>query len=91
MNNVGVLKGKKIYSRKGKRKVGRTVKQMAWPLHNAYECTAHKSDIPQAFQYQTPFIYKIKNNSRAESEWDGTRWRTGGEVKGKDANGVGSQ
>ena len=25
------------------------------------------------------------------SEPDGTRWRTGGEVKGKDANGVGSQ
>ena len=27
----------------------------------------------------------------ARSEPDGTRWRTGGEVKGKDANGVGSQ
>ena len=28
---------------------------------------------------------------RARSEPDGTRWRTGGEVKGKLANGVGSQ
>ena len=27
----------------------------------------------------------------ARSESDGTRWRTGGEVKGKYANGVGSQ
>jgi len=27
----------------------------------------------------------------ARAEPDGTRWRTGGEVKGKDANGVGSQ
>jgi len=27
----------------------------------------------------------------ARSEPDGTRWRTGGEVKGKDVNGVGSQ
>ena len=27
----------------------------------------------------------------ARSETDGTRWRTGGEVKGKYANGVGSQ
>jgi len=27
----------------------------------------------------------------AHSEPDGTWWRTGGEVKGKDANGVGSQ
>ena len=26
-----------------------------------------------------------------ETESDGTRWRTGGEVKGKEANGVGSQ
>ena len=29
--------------------------------------------------------------SIARSESDGTRRRTGGEVKGKDANGVGSQ
>jgi len=29
--------------------------------------------------------------SIARSESDGTRWRTGGEVKGKYANGVGSQ
>jgi hypothetical protein len=29
INNVGVLKGTKINSRTGKRKVGRTVKQMA--------------------------------------------------------------
>jgi len=29
--------------------------------------------------------------SRARSESDGTRWRMGGEVKGKYANGVGSQ
>jgi len=35
INNVGVLKGTKIYSRKGKRKVGRTVKQMALPTHHA--------------------------------------------------------
>jgi len=28
---------------------------------------------------------------RVETESDGTRWRTGGEVKGKEANGVGSQ
>ena len=26
---------------------------------------------------------------RAETECDGTQWRTGGEVKGKEANGVG--
>ena len=31
------------------------------------------------------------NNSRAETECDGTRKRTGGEVKGKKANGGGSQ
>ena len=28
---------------------------------------------------------------RARSESDGTRWRTGGEEKGKEAKGVGSQ
>ena len=33
----------------------------------------------------------INNSSRARSEPGGTRWRTGGEVKGKLANGVGSQ
>jgi len=33
----------------------------------------------------------IKNVCIARLESDGTRWRTGGEVKGKDANGVGSQ
>ena len=32
------------------------------------------------------FLHRI-----ARSESDGTRWRTGGEVKGKYANGVGSQ
>ena len=31
------------------------------------------------------------NTCRAHSEPGGTRWRTGGEVKGKQANGVGSQ
>ena len=31
------------------------------------------------------------NNGRAETECDGTRKRTGGEVKGKKANGGGSQ
>jgi len=30
-------------------------------------------------------------NAIPRSETDGTRWRTGGEMKGKDANGVGSQ
>ena len=34
---------------------------------------------------------KIKIRCRAHSEPDSTRWRTGGEVKGKLANGVGSQ
>ena len=35
---------------------------------------------------------KSKNaNGTARSEPDGTRWCTGGEVKGNDANGVGSQ
>ena len=33
----------------------------------------------------------VSNLSIARSEPDGTWWRTGGEVKGKDANGVGSQ
>jgi len=32
---------------------------------------------------------KLRGIARSES--DGTRWRTGGEVKGKDVNGVGSQ
>ena len=33
----------------------------------------------------------VRNCIRARSEPGGTRWRTGGEVKGKLANGVGSQ
>jgi len=33
----------------------------------------------------------IRTVGLARSEPDGTWWRTGGEVKGKDANGVGSQ
>jgi len=33
----------------------------------------------------------IKPGGRVQFKRDGTRWRTGGEVKGKLANGVGSQ
>jgi len=33
----------------------------------------------------------LSDEGIARSELDGTRRRTGGEVKGKDANGVGSQ
>ena len=43
-------------------------------------CGAYSSLI-----YQTPRVRILR------SEYDGTRWRTGGEVKGKLANGVGSQ
>ena len=32
-----------------------------------------------------------RNRGRADMECDGTRRRTGGEVKGKETNGVGSQ
>ena len=32
-----------------------------------------------------------RTSGRVETESDGTRWRTEGEVKGKEANGVGSQ
>jgi len=35
-----------------------------------------------------PASYRI---GRLQLKYDGTRWRTGGEVKGKLANGVGSQ
>jgi len=38
-----------------------------------------------------PRTSRILFTSIARSEPDGTRRRTGGEVKGKDANGVGSQ
>ena len=37
------------------------------------------------------FLYRVPHACRARSEPSGTRWRTGGEVKGKLANGVGSQ
>ena len=36
-------------------------------------------------------LHKQRNSSRVQLKCDGTRWRTGGEVKGKLANGVGSQ
>ena len=36
-------------------------------------------------------VWLCSPKSRVETESDGTRWRTGGEVKGKEANGVGSQ
>jgi len=35
--------------------------------------------------------WNVQQRVRVETESDGTRWRTGGEVKGKEANGVGSQ
>ena len=35
--------------------------------------------------------YTQVTNSTVQLKRDGTRWRTGGEVKGKLANGVGSQ
>ena len=38
-----------------------------------------------------PVFTKYNSNGRAETECDGTRKRTGGEVKGKKANGGGSQ
>ena len=38
-----------------------------------------------------PLWDSAEKYGRARSEPDGTRWRTGGEVKGKLANGVGSQ
>ena len=42
-----------------------------------------------------PGIFRFRNvkciRSRVQLKRDGTRWRTGGEVKGKLANGVGSQ
>jgi len=37
------------------------------------------------------YLSNTTNGGTARSEYDGTRWRTGGEVKGKYANGVGSQ
>ena len=49
------------------------------------------------FRRSLTFLYNIINNicrekmGRARSERGGTRWPTGGEVKGKLANGVGSQ
>ena len=43
-------------------------------------------------QHYVIYIYPcILHSDRARSEPGGTRWRTGGEVKGKLANGVGSQ
>ena len=48
----------------------------AWQRH---KCLRQIGQIP------------VKNSGRARSEPGGTRWRTGGEVKGKLANGVGSQ
>jgi len=39
----------------------------------------------------TSHISHVYFGSRLEMESDGTRWRTGGEVKGKEASGVGSQ
>jgi len=43
--------------------------------------------------FRPPLICRYPNQiyGIVRSESDGTRWRTGGEVKGKDANGVGSQ
>ena len=43
--------------------------------------------------YMEVGVYSVSkwDTGRARSESDGTRWRTGGEVKGKEANGVGSQ
>jgi len=43
------------------------------------------------WNWQLQIVIYCSNVSIARSEPDGTRWRTGGEVKGKDANGVGSQ
>ena len=45
----------------------------------------------QRFEKLHSLYFHRAIKGRAESEWHGTRWRTGGEVKGKDANGVGSQ
>ena len=53
----------------------------------------HKTDVPGTETNSTYCWdrYKMgKKIVRLRSECDGTRWRTGGEVKGKLANGVGS-
>jgi len=36
-------------------------------------------------------FWNVKPGGRAQSKCDGTRWRTRGEVKGKQENGVGNQ
>jgi len=54
----------------------------SWCVH--LECSTWGSS-------DTPFIIAFYTGYRLQLKCDGTRWRMGGEVKGKLANGVGSQ
>ena len=47
--------------------------------------------LPDMFGNQCHSINCCGHSCRLQLKCDGTRWRTGGEVKGKLANGVGSQ
>ena len=48
-------------------------------------------DIEQSYCWLKSGDIKGETESRVQLKCDGTRWRTGGEVKGKLVNGVGSQ
>ena len=54
-------------------------------------CGADKSIIFRQLQAVSFSNIHSKRNVTVQLKCDGTRWRTGGEVKGKLANGVGSQ
>ena len=63
------------------------------PLLSIYFSTPASTPdkIIQAAIKNRPPLPPSKSKGRAQLKADCTRWRTGGEVKGKQASGVGSQ
>jgi hypothetical protein len=63
--------------------------------HLKNEDICHRIRTTKLYLTMTPFlpgtVMLTPHNSRVQLKCDGTRWRTWGEVKGKLANGVGSQ
>jgi len=62
-----------------------------WPGRIVARATSRPCNRTTAYLRGLVYPSKALNDGIARSEPDGTRWRTVGEVKGKNVNGVGSQ
>jgi hypothetical protein len=78
-------------------------RKIKWPEREAEHSSPSSGEVTNEWSYNSrpairlyvvsrgKFTFYLSSSGRVQSKCVGTRWRTAGEVKGKLANGVGSQ